>query len=105
MSSESKSIEPVVGVDRSKFLSSQAEALEDRLRRSSSSGKNKEETVRVQLRGGRRISKIEIDAKKLGLNKEQVKELTEAFQEATNAALDKYSSNVSRSIDKIINND
>lgn len=103
MSSENKSIEPLGAVDRTKFLSSQAEALEDRLKRSSSSGKNEAETVRVQLRGGRRVSKIELDAKKLGLSKDQAKEITEAFQEATNAALDKYSSNVSRSIDKIIN--
>jgi DNA-binding protein YbaB len=88
-------------IAREKQLDSKALALPDRLRRKKTTAKNDAETVTVKLGGGKEVSEIELDYKKLKITKKDALLLAEEIKIATNRALDKYTQSVSREIEKL----
>lgn len=86
---------------REKQIDSKALALPDRLRKKKTTGKNEEETVEVEISGGREINSIEINYRKLKITKKDADLVSEEIKKAINDGLLKYQKTVEREIEKI----
>lgn len=86
-------------------LRQEVNSAEDRLRRSSASGKNAAETITVKVSGRGQLVKVEVQADAYGLSDRRKKDLESAIAEAVNAALAKQRRRVERELSKLMSQD